>query len=486
MDGLECSEICLQQIKSEGCRIDAEYYSKQNLRLQKIVDSAGNKTISEYGGKLDCSAFYPSITKYYSNDRGNVPFIRVNEIENGLVSITNNTVFLPLSLLKENSKTIALAYPGDIIIAKGGNTLAKVGLVTDEFPIYATCRDVIILRTSELQGLNKYYLWAFLHSTYGQGILWRSASQTGQPHLTLPTITKIKVPDIKVLQREIENLYMRSVSIKNISNQLYADAKKILYTSLKQPTETVRSLAVSERLKSQSFAITGRLDAEYYQPKYDEYLKKLHEFETTTIPKEYDVFKNSGVNYANGVSDVGVIKTKQLGNDGVNIDGIESYFNYETCTLNKSIFVKYGDVIFASMGVGSLGKVGLFMVDGNKNYVTDSTLRIYRTKPKCRVHPEVLCIFLQSEIGQELIYRYVVGSTGIISIYDSDMAKIPIPIFDEDMQNELTTKVQESFALRKKSKQLLEYAKQAVELAIEQGEDVAMNWLRNKLPDTEV
>ena len=54
-------------------------------------------------------------------------------------------------------------------------------------------------------------------------------------------------------------------------------------------------------------------------------------------------------------------------------------------------------------------------------------------------------------------------------------------MIDENIQNEIAAKVQESFALRKQSKQLLEYAKQAVEMAIEQGEDAALEWLKNKV-----
>jgi type I restriction enzyme S subunit len=133
------------------------------------------------------------------------------------------------------------------------------------------------------------------------------------------------------------------------------------------------------------------------------------------------------------------------------------------------------------MGVGSLGKVSLFSYDGDKQFVTDSTLRIYRAKEAAKVLPEVLFLFLQSAIGQELIYRYVVGSTGIINIYDDDMAKIPIPVLDTATQKDIAAKVQESFSLRRQSKQLLEYAKQAVEMAIEQGEGVALTWLEDKV-----
>ena len=52
-----------------------------------------------------------------------------------------------------------------------------------------------------------------------------------------------------------------------------------------------------------------------------------------------------------------------------------------------------------------------------------------------------------------------------------------------EIQKEIAFKVQESFALRKRSKQLLENAKRAVEMAIEQGENAALEWLKDSLPE---
>ena len=56
-----------------------------------------------------------------------------------------------------------------------------------------------------------------------------------------------------------------------------------------------------------------------------------------------------------------------------------------------------------------------------------------------------------------------------------------IKLIDENVQREIAVKVRQSFELRDKSKQLLEYAKQAVEMAIEQGEDIALAWLKSKV-----
>ena len=309
---------------------------------------------------------------------------------------------------------------------------------------------------------------------------------TAQPHLTITLIRDLLVYNYSdSFKSEIEKHFTVLENLNRQAQVLYSEAKQILMDELNICVETISVSSYTTKYLSKSFITSGRLDAEYYQPKYDSYLKILSRFETTRIPAEFDVFKNSGTNYAEGVSDVGVIKTKQLTNSGVNTEGVESYFTNEVCAQNKSTFISNKDVIFASMGVGSLGKVSLFSCDGEERFVTDSTLRIYRAKQNARVLPEVLCIFLQSTIGQELIYRYVVGSTGIINIYDEDIAKIPIPVLDMEIQKKIAKKIQESFALRRYSNQLLEYAKQAVEMAIEQGEDSALAWLNSKISNVE-
>lgn len=66
-------------------------------------------------------------------------------------------------------------------------------------------------------------------------------------------------------------------------------------------------------------------------------------------------------------------------------------------------------------------------------------------------------------------------------IKDEDVLNMPIPILGDDIKQDVVAKVNESASLRRQSKQLLEYAKQAVEMAIEQGEDIALAWLKSKV-----
>lgn len=468
MDGIEWSVISLRQVKNFGLRFDSEYYKKINLRISERIETLSKKSIGGYGGFLDCSAFYPSITGYYSNDRKNVPFLRVNEIKDGLIVITNNTVFLPIQVIEDNTKTISLAYPGDIIIAKGGNTLAKVGLVTDEFPVYATCRDVIILRTNNLDGINKYYLWAFLHSEYGQTLLWRSASQTGQPHLTLASIMNIRVPDLMRLQENLSLLYDNSVNIKRDAETNYHKAEALLSTALDSRFKKQISPVISVQRLSESYEVTGRLDAEYYQSKYEAIENALNTNETissmcTLYDDNYVPDSNSYYRY---------IELANVGASGEIADA-ESIIGEELPTRARRI-VKSGQVIVSSIE-GSLQSCALITdeFDGaicsTGFYVVDSD----------KLSSETLLVLFKSEAIQELLKQRCSG-TILTSINKDEFLSLPLPKIDEDIQAKISEQIKESFALRRKSKQLLEDAKRAVEIAIEQDEESAIEWLKDR------
>lgn len=60
---------------------------------------------------------------------------------------------------------------------------------------------------------------------------------------------------------------------------------------------------------------------------------------------------------------------------------------------------------------------------------------------------------------------------------DDDILDFPIPLLPKDKQTEIRQKVVESFNLRNHAKALLKYAKRAVETAIDQDEQAAIDWL---------
>lgn len=455
-------------------RLDSEYYQKKFLALEVKINKIGQSTINSIKGELDCSAFYPSITKDYDFTAKGVPFLRVNEIQNGLITITENTAFLPQHILDDNTSTIKIAYPDDIVIAKGGNTLAKLGIVTNEYPYYALCRDLILLKTGLIKDCNKYYLWVFLHSNLGQSLLWRTASQTGQPHLTLPAISEIGIPRFsRSFENLFEDIYIKSLKTKSRSKQIYSNAENALLKVLglndfKQSSEGINIKGFKE-----SFLSSGRLDAEYYQKKYEEIDEIIRQSDFFKLKDVFELIGNtSPSNYTE--SGIKVIKTKNIRVPNVEINNIVDHTN------NKCILVQQNDLLFASMGVGSLGRISY--IDSNiTNHTTDGTIKIFRCKSEFRnKNIEIpTLLFLTSRYGQELIYKYVIGSTGIISISKDNIENLLIPKINFEIAEQLTKMVLESQSLKKESEQFLEYAKKAIELAVIEGEVLALNYLKN-------
>lgn len=466
LEELECTEIFLSEIKSGLFRLEAEFYQKKYLALEKKLSA--NLELGQFAKKIECGPFGSNLldTEYLPDG---VLVVRPFNLKN-LVVENDNLVYISENLVAENNlkiykrNTLLFSRVGDI----------KIGILNRDA---ATISPNII--AVELKNPNLAKFFAVFFNTYaGFTQIARQLKVSAQPTISTDIIKNLKVfVNDKIVSSVIE--IFDSAQNKLIqANETYRAAENILAQELhlqdfKPSTKNTAVISFSA-----SFGKTGRLDAEFYQPKYEDLENFLAKFETTTIPNEFEIFKNSGTNYAGGVSDVAVIKTKQVTNQGVNIDGVESYFDYSACVENRNTFLKKNDVIFASMGVGSLGKSSLFFYDGDKKFVTDSTLKIYRAKKFSKIQPAVLNLFLQSKIAQEIIYRYVVGSTGIINIYDSDIAKIPVPIIPMATQEKISALVEKSFALRAESKRLLEVAKLAVEIAIERGEIAATEYLR--------
>ncbi len=104
---------------------------------------------------------------------------------------------------------------------------------------------------------------------------------------------------------------------------------------------------------------------------------------------------------------------------------------------------------------------------------------ILRLKSKTdKIENEYLTLLLNSILTKEQINRDVGGSV-ILHWRPDQVAKTIIPILHQEKQNEIQQKVLESFNGRKHAKHLLEHAKRAVEIAIEQNEQTAIEWLES-------
>ena len=86
---------------------------------------------------------------------------------------------------------------------------------------------------------------------------------------------------------------------------------------------------------------------------------------------------------------------------------------------------------------------------------------------------------LKTLFYKELLLKYNVG-TSYPTIKDDNILNLEIPIIDQQIQTQIEQKIKESFKLKEKSKELLEVAKKAVEIAIEKDENEATLYIEKE------
>lgn len=332
------------------------------------------------------------------------------------------------------------------------------------------------MRTKKLYKLNKHYVWIFLHSDIGQKLLLRTASQTGQPHLTVEAIYQLAIPIFsEPFQREFENLYESSWSLKQTALVKYNQAQTFFLAELglsnwqpKHRLTFIKNYSDTDK--------AGRIDAEYYQPKYDEIINAIKSYpggwdtlgNLVSIKKCVEVGSEAYIDEGN----IPFVRVSNLSPFEITEEKYISSVLYEELSQHQP---KQGEILFSKDATPG---IAYHLKEKPKKMIPSGG--ILRLKLKTDLFNEdYLTLVLNSLIVKEQINRDVGGSV-ILHWRPEQVRETLIPILPEDKQSLIKQKITESFNLRKQSKHLLECAKRAVEMAIEQNEDAAVKWLQEQ------
>lgn len=88
-------------------------------------------------------------------------------------------------------------------------------------------------------------------------------------------------------------------------------------------------------------------------------------------------------------------------------------------------------------------------------------------------------------MGQLQLKRGCSG-TILAAISKEELNKIVLPNIKPEKQKQIKENIQKMYQLKFKSKQLLEIAKRGVEIAIEENEEVATNWINERISKIDV
>ena len=326
-----------------------------------------------------------------------------------------------------------------------------------------------LVRLNPKDSILPEYLCAYLNCKYGEWDVKRRARQSiNQTNVNPEEVKEIEIPILDIdLQQKIRCCFTQANSLRILSQKTYSEAELILHNELGINSIAVTDVNVSQKRFS-DFINSGRLDAEYYQPKYDDLFSRLSKFETKrlgdivqirkSIEPGSEAYQNQGIPF---------IRVSNL-----------SKFGFSDTEMHLSPD-EYGDVIRPKQNTILLskdGSVGIaYKVEQDMDVITSGAI-LHLTITDNEFMPDYLTLVLNSVIVGMQAERDAGGS--IIQHWKpSEIENVIIPKLSQEIQQEITNKVKESFALRRESKRLLDLAKTAVETAIEQGENAALRLL---------
>ena len=464
MDGLEIVEIPFKELATIiDYRIESEYFSKKFIENEKLLINMPHKRFNQIATASNGRAYSSGA---FSTD-GEIYISKIGDVTNKREIDVWGKVSQEEFCLQKG----ALLKDTDILITLTGDP-PDVGKVNMVFPNKRHCTwNQRVARIERLGNdyISNYALYAVLSSEVCRIQMERFAKGIRQRNLGNDCFAFVEIPILcSKLQQALDKLIQNHINLLNGAQEQYLKVEQLLFSSLSISDSASFQKNISVKLFSESCGLSGRMDAEYYQSKYTSYTDALRTTDTVQtlcnlndknfIPKE-------NVEYE-------YIELANVGNTG-NISNVEKILGKELPSRARRQ-VKTGQVIIASVE-GSLQSCALITEEYNNAlcstgfYVLESDI----------LNSETLLVLFKSKPIQALLKQRCSG-TILTAITKDEFLSMPLPQIEVTLQKEIAIKIQESFAKRRESELLLNYAKRAVKIAIEQGEETAINWLKDK------
>ena len=458
LNGLTISEVRFSGLEIISNRLDAEHYEHQYLLAEQKLLTANGKPLEILTKDIKSFGAY-SLCNQIEYQESGIPFLRCQNIKDGLVD------FADVLFINQDANKIlwkSEVKPGMVLLTMSGTVgNAAAAMEHWEYPINSN-QDVAKITTNER--IDSFYLTVFLNSHFGKLQMSRLPIGSVQQHIFLWQLAKLIIPVPSLdFQSFIKTCYLQAISLREKAINFYREAEELLLAELgltnwqpKHRLSFVKNYSDAQHAE--------RLDAEYFQPKYEEIEKAIMSY-AGGYSYIKDEFKQNKSTFE--ADNKRIYQYVEIGSINVSSGEITAE-DVEGSQLpdNAKRVLEKDDIVISKVRTYR----GAIAIVDKEGYVGSGAFTILRENG--RVNKETLLTFLHSK---PLLTWSIKPNTGTSYpvIVDDDILNLPIPLFDKDIQTRIQQKITESINLRKHSKHLLECAKRAVEIAIEQDEQAA-------------
>ncbi|MFH0797606.1 MAG: restriction endonuclease subunit S [Candidatus Omnitrophota bacterium] len=449
---MTCSII--QKSQLEGAhRLDAEYFQPKYLKIDQEIRNSNYKTWEEIEGRFITGPFGSefNVDNYVLD--GKFRYVRGKDVKEFFL-LDDDNVYIPQKDFDRLQKCSLVK--GDILISVVGTLGNAVVVDNSVLPAIFSCKSTVFRSKS----IDPYYLIAYLNSHYGRNLLIRNVRGAVQTGLNIGDLKflPIIIPSINK-QKAIASIVVAAKKISDDSKFLYSQAEDLLLEELGlkdfKPEEDLSCVVNLSDAKS-----VHRMDAEFFQPKYERIIQKINKHKVTLlgdlaimkkgIEPGSDEYLNEGKLF---------IRVSSISMQGI-IDRDQKYLSNELYqTFRTNFEPKVGEILLTKDATPGIAYVIKESVEG---IISSGIMRL---KLKEDIGTEYLALCINSIVGRMQMERDAGGSI-IIHWKPEQIKNLQIPILPKFTQQKIADLVRKSHEARKKAKELLDEAKQKVERII--------------------
>ena len=461
-------------------RIDAEFFWPVFLDLNKVLSAKIVQPLTALCKVSDGN--HMSVAHHFQTENG-IPYFRGQDINTDFFIENAKPTFIPENIYARPYMRRSWIQEGDILLSIVG-TIGSLSIVTEKVKKSTGSCKIAILRPKKKRS---GYIASFLQSKYGQFQIKRNTRGAVQQGLLLEDMEQIQVyiPS-EELEKSISKKIQDAIELNRFSKDKYKDAQTLLLSELgladwqpKRRLTFVKSHCEVEKAE--------RADAEYFQPKYEEIKEAIKRYpgRWARLGELCELVghpSNPPYSDAESKDKTFIVVQKHLGDftltDAYWSDADSKHTTKEFLKKNAQYLLQKKDLVLYTVGgAPHIGKANIIF-DDRIPATIGSFVTLVRANEN-KINPFLLLVLFNSPIGYLLTNRFQRGMVQQY-IYPKDLVQTVIPIVREAIQVQIEQKVVDAFNLQEQSRQLLECAKRAVEIAIEQNEQTAIDWLEHE------
>ena len=444
-------------------RFDAEYYQPDSIRKAALIRSKPHKTLADISRSVVNFGAYALCNQIEYKDSG-VPYLYVGNIKEGYID--DSEVKLIDEGIHDTVLTKSQVGEGQVLLTIAG-TIGNAA-VAHHVPSKINSNQAIAKITLR-EGYSPYYVVAFLNSDLGRFQTRRLVVSNVQPNLLLVQVKSLLIPDMPWnFQQAVEKKYEQALFLREKSSNLYACAERMLLDELGLGDLDLSPTLFYERSYSEARA-AARLDAEFYQPKYQRVLRSLKRTKPERIAPlgDYISFLTNGhtpLHHDLAEGEVPFLTAEHVFDFRIEYDSDKRILAEHHNGELKRTQLRKGDCVITIKG--RIGNAAIAEdIPGETNINQDVALfRLTEELP-----PYYLLAYLNSLVGKAFSEQYCTGQINPF-LGLGNLRLLPIAIYSPKRMESIAAKTREVIvsarSARDESRRLLEEAKRMVEEAV--------------------